>query len=280
MENRYVRDFVEYYQNLGFDKIFIYDNNDVDGERFEDAIGDYMVSGFVETVDYRGRKVVQLKAYEDCYSKHTSEYDWIAFFDCDEYLTFVDKSAEIHSFLMQDRFLPFHAIHINWMVFGDNDLLDDDGRSVTERFKNPVLPLDFVASSYVKDRPMNDFVKTIVRGGVSSFIWSSPHTIRSNYLRCCNPEAKETSIKSDRQEFVFDTAYIRHYSTKTIGEWVKNKMRRGFPDQLESNWKNSLTLDLFFETNTRTSEKLAYAEHLINELKFLGETYLPNVTNP
>ena len=103
MENRYVRDFVEYYQNLGFDKIFIYDNNDVDGERFEDAIGDYMVSGFVETVDYRGRKVVQLKAYEDCYSKHTSEYDWIAFFDCDEYLTFVDKSAEIHSFLMQDR---------------------------------------------------------------------------------------------------------------------------------------------------------------------------------
>ena len=30
-ENRYAREFVEWYKNLGFSKIIIYDNNDTDG---------------------------------------------------------------------------------------------------------------------------------------------------------------------------------------------------------------------------------------------------------
>lgn len=44
MENDYIRFFVEYYKNLHFDKIFIYDNNDIDGEKFEDVINDYIQS--------------------------------------------------------------------------------------------------------------------------------------------------------------------------------------------------------------------------------------------
>ena len=39
MENEYLRFFVEYYKNLHFDKIFIYDNNDVGGENLEEVIG-------------------------------------------------------------------------------------------------------------------------------------------------------------------------------------------------------------------------------------------------
>ena len=259
LENRYIRDYVEYYKELGFDKIFIYDNNDVEGERFEDVIGDYVECGFVEIVDFRGRKIAHLKAYEDCYARNSHKFDWIAFFDVDEFLTFVDKSTDIHAFLSQEKFLPFQAIHVNWMVFGDNELLDDDGRSVIERFKNPVLPLDFVTH----ERPVNDFVKTIIRGGMPSIQWKNTHTIKSYYLRCCSPEAKETDIRHTFQSFVFETAYLRHYSTKTIGEWVRNKMKRGFADQPESSWRDVLTLDLFFECNTRTPEKLAYAERLL-----------------
>jgi hypothetical protein len=42
MENAYIRDFVEYHRRLGFTHIFIYDNNDVDGEKFTDVIDDYI----------------------------------------------------------------------------------------------------------------------------------------------------------------------------------------------------------------------------------------------
>ena len=65
-------------------KIIIYDNNDSEGEKCEDVINDYIQSGFVEIVDFRGRECVQMPAYQNCYDKHNKEYDWIAFFDCDE----------------------------------------------------------------------------------------------------------------------------------------------------------------------------------------------------
>ena len=65
LENEYIRFFVEYYKNLKFDKIFIYDNNDPDGERFEEVIGDYIQSGFVEIIDFRGRKNALLASYQD-----------------------------------------------------------------------------------------------------------------------------------------------------------------------------------------------------------------------
>lgn len=265
LENRYIRDFVEYYKDLHFDKIFLYDNNDVDGERFEEVIEDFIASGFVEVVDFRGRKVAQLEAYEDCSARHSREFDWIAFFDCDEYLTFTDNSTDIHAFLSQEKFLPYQAIHVNWMVFGDNELLDYDGRSVTERFINPVLPLNFVTHN----RPVNNHIKTIIRGGkgMSSLKWHSPHTPHSDYLRCCSPEAVETDIRSPFQDFVFETVYLRHFSTKTIGEWITNKMKRGLPDRTEAEWEKMMTLDLFFECNKRTPEKLAYAEQIKGKLK-------------
>lgn len=34
-ENRYAREFIEYYKKLEVDKIFIYDNNDISGEKFD-----------------------------------------------------------------------------------------------------------------------------------------------------------------------------------------------------------------------------------------------------
>ena len=65
----------------------------------------------------------------------------------------------------------------------------------------------------------------------------------------------------------YSTLYLRHYSTKTIGEWVKNKMRRGIPDRSEDRWKSILNLDLFFHYNERTTEKEAYAKKIMGEKK-------------
>ena len=261
LENEYIRYFVEYYKNLHFDKIYLYDNNNPDDERFEEVIGDYIKGGFVEIIDFRGEKVGQLRAYQDCYDKHNKEYDWIAFFDVDEFLTFEDKSIDIYDFLSQKKYLPFQVMHINWKIYGDNDLLDSDGRNVTERFKDPFMPLDFKT----RERPWNDNVKSIVRGGLSGVSWSTtPHTIISDYYQCCNSEGVLVDINSPFQEIEFKSVFLRHYRTKTIGEWVKNKMVRGFPDQSEIEWKKVLGIDHFFEYNRKTEEKIRYAKELLN----------------
>ena len=62
-ENRYAREFVEYYKKYGVDKIFIFDNNEVDGERFESVISDYIKEGLVNIINYRGLLKIQMKAF-------------------------------------------------------------------------------------------------------------------------------------------------------------------------------------------------------------------------
>ena len=95
-ENLYIREWVEWYKNLGISKIFLYDNNDLDGERFEDVINDYIKEGFVEIIDRRGiiktvstdkdGQTLQGLTFKDCFYNHYKEFDYMCFFDIDEYL--------------------------------------------------------------------------------------------------------------------------------------------------------------------------------------------------
>ena len=266
MENDYIREYVKYYEDLHFDKIFVYDNNDENGERFEDVIGDFVEKGFVEIVDFRGRKMCQCDAYQDCYDKHNKEYDWIAFYDCDEFLTFVEGTSDVHDFLCQKQFLPYQLIHINWMVYGDNDMLDNDGRNVVERFENPVLPLDFKT---FHQYPENYHIKSFVRGGFDDIRWGkghgASHTPLARYYACCDARALPCECNSPFLKYDYSVAYIRHYSTKSIGEWVKMKVHRGYPDQTTERQRKTLALDVFFMTNKKTKEKMAYAERCLQD---------------
>lgn len=263
MENEYIRFFVEYYRKLHFDKLFIYDNNDADGERPEQVINDYIRESFVEVIDFRGRPVAQLAAYQDCYDRYSKEYAWMAFLDCDEFLDFADGTHDVHDFLRRSEFKPFHVLHINWMIFGDNDVLDNDGRNVVERFSQPVMPADFLSQGI--GRPWNDHIKSIVRGGLDDITWTSPHTPVSNTHRCCNAKGEAVELGSPFAPFDHSIAYIRHYRTKSVGEWVRNKMSRGIPDRSEQEWKEALKLETFFEYNRETDEKWRYARKIMEK---------------
>ena len=51
-ENKYTREYVEYYKKYGGDKIFIYDNNNIDGEKFDTVLYDYIKNGYVEIINF------------------------------------------------------------------------------------------------------------------------------------------------------------------------------------------------------------------------------------
>ena len=85
-ENKYIREFVIFYKRYGVDKIYLYDNNNINGERFELSIYDYIQIGFVEVINWRGIKRPQLKIMNNCYQKYYKKYDWFIFYDIDEYI--------------------------------------------------------------------------------------------------------------------------------------------------------------------------------------------------
>ena len=53
-ENRYLREFIKYHLNLGFDNIYIGDNNDPEGEWISPIIDDYIDNKKVIVINLRG----------------------------------------------------------------------------------------------------------------------------------------------------------------------------------------------------------------------------------
>lgn len=280
-ENLYIREFAEHYKKLGFSKIFLYDNNLVDGERFEDVIQDLIDEGFVEITDYRGRTVCQLAAYQDCYDKHNGEYDWIAFFDCDEFLELVNHD-NIESYLTDSMFDAYDIIHINWKYYDDNDLVRYDPRPLQERFTR-VLPKDFKKRDGVVE---NWHVKSIMRGRLENMKWSSnPHTPNGN-AKCCDANGNVTSINLPiNMQIPWENAYLKHYGRKTIEEFLTNKVQRGFADGNKDYFNENDPLQDFFQYNTVTDEKLEYASDFLNKDKIdificSHKSFTPSVENP
>lgn len=251
-ENNYIREYVEWYKNLGVSHIRIYDNNDIDGENFEDIIGDYINNGFVDIVNYRGKDVCQLESYQNCYDELKNEYDWFLFFDCDEFLSLINYD-NIKEYLTESTFDNYDMIHINWMTFGDNGHLTYTKESIVKKFKTPV-PYTTKAKLPI---PENMHIKTILRGGLNNIKWvATPHTPYNFGIKCCNDFGDEEKSEYVFQKISYRKAFLRHYSTKTITEYC-DKMKRGFPDQT---WDGSRVIDLleniFFKINEITKEKI------------------------
>ena len=74
-ENKYIREWTEHYKNYGVDKIYLYDNNDINGENFESVIDDYIKEGFVEIFNWRGKIKIHYKFMNDCYNRNNFERD-------------------------------------------------------------------------------------------------------------------------------------------------------------------------------------------------------------
>lgn len=226
-ENRYIRDYVKWYKDKGFTGIVIYDNNDPDGERLDEVLSDYLDEGFVRVVDFRGRKVCQLDSYRDCIFKYAPDYDWVAFFDADEFLDFTEQMT-IGQYLLQPIFRKFDMIHINWMCYGSEGKIKYDGQAVHQRFTHPLCGEDSRPESYA----LNNHIKTIIRGrsrGRYVCWWSTPHTPDPCILRCCNAVGSPCTPNSPFNLPDYSRAFLRHYTTKSLEEFVA-KVKRGYPD--------------------------------------------------
>lgn len=272
MENKYIREFVEHYKKLGFTNICLFDNNYDGEEDFRDVISDYIDEGFVILKDYRNKSVCQLEAYNECYSNYKNEYDWIAYFDIDEFLV-LNKHKSVEDFLLQKKFNKFGVVCLNWLSYGDNDLIESDETiSVNNRFKEHVIPIDFKRFNI----PENDHLKCFVRGGLNNIVWTdNPHTPKTFMIRWCNNIGSEIKENIPVYKFNHKEAYLKHFSTKSTKEYVE-KIRRGFadskkPDGEEYKQYCDFMVSLYFKTNKMTPEKIEYFNnHLNMEINEIG----------
>ena len=129
-ENKYIKEFVAYYKNYGVDKIYLYDNNNINGEHFEEVIDDFIKSGFVEIINFRGKNRALYDMMNDCYKKNYMKYDWLIFYEIDEYIHLKNKT--IKTFLNDKCFRRCQIIKLNWILHTDNNLIYYDNRTLKD----------------------------------------------------------------------------------------------------------------------------------------------------
>lgn len=259
-EQFYIQEFVEHYISLGFDKIFIYDNNDVNDNDIYEGLKDISndIINNIEIIDKRGQKLPQVDEYLECYNTYGNEYDWICYFDVDEFLE-LPKHKEIHQFLNQSKFNPYNLIRVNWVIYDDNDIIYNPEHKVQSVFTRP----SHDARTYF----WNAITKCILRTGIKDLKWSMKIPYSNAHTPKYNPQIFSCStdgVIANRDEVVLDKilldeAYLKHYRFKSISEFMFKKLR-GFPDfagyPSKLNWKTDLTE--FFNVNKCTEEKLKY----------------------
>ena len=250
-ENRYINEFVNHYQKLGYDHIYIYDNNNKNEERMDQI---YFNSDFVTIIDYRGynNKDSQYKAYYNCYKNYNKKYDWLSFFDFDEFLEIRPKNQTIQTFLDNARYKKCQNIKINWLLYSSNkEIFFFKNESLQKRFKKQMF-----------NEGANIHIKSTVRGNLIKNYWSRWENSHSSIdtFKSCSSSGKRVGGKT---AFVnppdYKYAFLKHYYSKSFEEFCL-KLKRGWPDSTnKTKWINDLLND-----NKHSKKKLKIIKKILN----------------
>ena len=253
-ENKYVKQLVDYYKNIGVNKFYLGDNNDKDSERLSDVLTDEISSGLVEIIDLTGINIDQLDLFINVYDMHKHECKWMSFFDFDEYLTILpeEKNITLEQYFSNEKFDKCNVILVNWLLYKDNDLIKYDNRTLRERFTEP---------SY--HHPNNRFIKSIIRGNIRWNPWTLNQTCHrpKHQLRTCDSNGDRAKTFNDvLKPPILDNVILKHYVTKTAEEYY-TKIKRGYT---RVNKKLEVYIDNYFRLNKINKEKVKFFEEKFN----------------
>lgn len=251
-EENYLAEWLEWHINLGFDRIYFYDNNDLNNDKQKEICMKYPQ---VIYIDIRGLTYkhtlrtskptmsLQFSVYQHCYENCDSKY--LMFIDIDEFLI-LNTIKSIRDLI---RFKKY--IHVNMLEYDDNDIVYKDDRLVMERFTR-------VAEEYVicNDQygPVTniDHIKSIVQTG-NNVLFKNPHFCFTD-IQCKSPSGKNIINLYLNKDHDY-SCVLNHYCTKTVEEAVR-KYKRGNPDGSKIN----NFFEHFFRVNKYTIEKYEYLQ--------------------
>lgn len=240
-EDLYIKEWIEYHLRIGFDKIIIGLNDDEFNPQVQNPNVIY--------ADYHGVKCVQPRAYRQLYKKYQKEFDWFLFIDIDEFLV-LENHSNVKDFLQG---FSNDVVRVNELHFTDGEMLDveNDNYKVFDRF---VVP----------GGGDNTFVKSFINTKVSiSNRMIYGHGIYDVTLDAVNVLGEPCENKNQHENnIILNTCWINHYRTKTIGEYIRQKLYRGGAN----NNPGRYTLDYFWKINKKTDEKIAYAKKIIDNI--------------
>lgn len=195
-EDKYLAEWVNHYKKIGFDKIYLYENN------YRSIIEDPIM---IKTPCDGECK--QLYAYNHFIQNYGPSYDWAAFFDIDEFLT-LKKHSNIKNFISEYR-NDTYALAINWIFFGNNfiEKYDPNNNSLINRFK-------------MRQRKVNEHIKCIIKM-IPNIQMIHPH-YANTYWKDVNGIYGSGPFNYSGTD---DIVQLNHYVCKTKDEYMEKVLR-------------------------------------------------------
>lgn len=260
-ENRYLEEWLDYHLSLGFDHVYLCDNAESGEEIAEEVVENKVqYQDKVTIFHYYNKHGQQTKAYTECYKERNLDFDWMAFIDIDEFISFPDNSEHktIKEYLST---MKADVILLNWMVYGDNNYLRDDGRGVLERFVKP-MPYSYSPFSIFGKAPTNRHVKQILHSGLDvENVCPHVPVLKGNF-KVVNADGEPVENQAIQKDYTFKTCYVKHFVTKSLGEYVNTKVKRG---RRVDGLPGSYSLEDFFLYNIMTIKNAVQYLNLCRE---------------
>lgn len=286
-EELYIEDWLLYHFKLGVDNITIYDNNPVEKSNVlvdllnkSTKINDYLER--IEVIACNGYKTFQIPSYMCYYRSH--HFDWVINIDIDEFIV-LNKWKNIKEMLADPMFNNAEVVVLNWKTIGDDNVIDcpdnfvyngkcfKEITNIKEREKAiaayqaiPVYKRLFGESKRCK----RNYYKSIIRSNIKSIETIRDHgirKIRNLPVLSVNVAGEPTVVFKYNGTLTeaehHEEAYLNHYRTKTLHEYLRQKYLRTTTESGNNNHQNLLRY--YFEFNDKTNEKVAYYNQFVKE---------------
>lgn len=201
-EDRTIQEWLDYNIKLGFDKIFIYQNDWTCN----------IEQDYLAKLHSNGKNILPQVYNNWLSSKYRNDFDWAAIIDCDEFIV-LHKHKTISEFLSEFDADDTAGISPNWFFFGSGgqESLSPNPESLIKRFT-------------FRDKNPNRHVKTIINLKIKSAM-VNPHS------------PNKPTIDTNRKKFSgpfnpngpTDIIQINHYYHKSKQEWIE-RLNRGQAD--------------------------------------------------
>jgi len=215
-EERHIAEWLAWQFLLGFDTVFLLNNCSTDAtaaiaRRFAPVHDVRVIDYPNQTPDY------QVRGYERLARQVAREYEWLAFFDADEYLR-LDEGLTLKALLAQR---PEAAIAIPWAIFGSNGHQDFPDGLVVESFTRRSTP----------EFGPNLHVKSIIRPALME-VALNPHAfkVRGGYVDLLGRPVRWGQTEGCLAEVPdYAGGALNHYFVRSSAHW-REKLARGYHD--------------------------------------------------
>ena len=250
-ENRYIKEFVEHYKKYGVDKIYLYDNNDIKGERIEEAIDKYVKNGFVKILNWRGKKQALYKIMNNCYQTNFNNYDFLLFYEIDEHIH-LHNNISIKQFLSMPRFHYCEIIYLNLICHTDNNKLYYENKSLFERFPEKV-PLNKLSGQRLE-------IKFALRGHIPNITIDNVHRGNTKNKNCNSfgHKNKYSIIYATEPDYKY--YYIDHYYGKSTEEFIYKINNKASPIYNTTSFLYN-RIEKYFSENEISFQKIEMIEN-------------------